>query len=99
MAALHHIPHSWLTWCARLQVEVKVDEDETDTGRRNHALENITIHLWRAELFTSNLEVDRECMIVKTGGSVLREPGLLFGVPSMQMMRTPLHHWVNTPHS
>lgn len=59
------------TKAALLQLEVEMlDDDE-------HGIASITAHLWRSEMLTGVLEVDKQQMITKAGCCALHQPGVL----------------------
>lgn len=57
------------TKAALLQLEVELTEDD------EHAIASITAHLWRAELLTGVVEVDKGQVITKAGCCPLHQPG------------------------
>jgi hypothetical protein len=57
------------TKAALLQLEVELTEDD------EHAIASITAHLWRAELLTGVVEVDKGQIITKAGCCPLHQPG------------------------
>jgi hypothetical protein len=57
------------TKAALLQLEVELTDDD------EHAIASITAHIWRAELLTGVLEVDKGQVITKAGCCPLHQPG------------------------
>jgi len=57
------------TKAALLQLEVEQSDDE-------HGIASITAHIWRAEMLTGVLEVDKDQLITKSGCCVLHQPGV-----------------------
>ena len=57
------------TKAALLQLEVVLSDDD------DHSIASITAHIWRAEMLTGVLEVDKEQMIIKAGCCPLHQPG------------------------
>lgn len=64
------------TKAALLQLEVEQSEDD------EHGISSITAHIWRAEMLTGVLEVDKEQLITKSGCCVLHQTGV-WGVLNM----------------
>lgn len=58
------------TKAALLQLEVELTDDD------DHRIVSISAHVWRAELLTGVLEVDKTQTIVKAGCCPLHQPGV-----------------------
>lgn len=54
---------------AMLSLEVDVADDD------DHSITAITAHVWRAEMLTGVLEVDKDQIITKAGCCPLHQPG------------------------
>ncbi|KAI8475137.1 MAG: hypothetical protein J3K34DRAFT_517581 [Monoraphidium minutum] len=75
-------------------MELAVEEADEEHG---DGVTSITLHLWRSDMVSAVVELDRDAVITKAGCCALHQPGLIFGVPSSSMLRTPLSRWIGAP--
>eukprot|EP00775_Hariotina_reticulata_P007071 gene7071-7284_t len=74
-------------------LQLEFEEADDDFG----GVASIIVHLWRADMMTGVVEVDRQGVIVKAGCCDLHMAGPLLGVDSECMLQTPLSQWVDVP--
>jgi hypothetical protein len=78
---------------AMLQLELQLSDDD------QHNIASITAHVWRAEMLTGVLEVDRDAIITKAGCCPLHQPGKpLCCWPTRQSLLRFLHQLLLLPH-